>query len=189
MIPFPNIQIRQTYAQLGYNIERVQFEQKQPRADVNMQQIPAKLSITSPRGELTIDQTRAWDALGVGPVTEAMNRIYDQAQNLFLQNLARKVEQGNHLADIHTGANAIADNAQELLFSFPEFDYYGYASSGNVDLHYTAHEPIIDIELGGVELEAQANAPELFARQGMLNFYMLQYAKVEIIPPEIDMKI
>jgi len=189
MIPFPSIQIRTTNAQLGYDREPVVFEQRQPRADVQMRQVSAQQSITSPRGELTIDQSRAWDALGVGPVREAMNRIYDQAQSIFLQNLARKVEQGNRLAAIHTGGNPIADNAQELLFSFPEFDYYGYASSGNVDFRYVAHQAIIDVELGGVEMQAQANSPELYARQGNMNFYMIQYAKVEIIPPEIDIRI
>lgn len=186
---FPSIQIRQTFARLGMDADLARIEQRQPKATFELRQVPAQLSIESPKGELSIDQSKAWDALGRGGVMEAMNRIYGQARDVFLQNLARNVEQGNRLAAIHKGGNPIAENAMELVFTFPEFNYYGPASYDNVDVYYTAHKPIIEVNQGGVELYTEVNRPELTAHRGKLDIYMLQYANVEIIPPVIDARI
>ncbi len=185
----PTIQIRQTFARLGLDADHAKMEQRQPKASIDMRQVPAALSIEQPKGQLTIDQSRAWDALGRSGILEAMTRIRSQASSVFLQNLARKVEQGNRLTQIHTGVNAIAENAKELFGTFPEFDYYGYASSDNVDIDYQVNAPIIDVNQGGVDLNVQANRPELLVQRGKLDIYMQQYASVEIIPPAIDARI
>lgn len=187
---FPKIQIQQTPAKLGIDADLGNFDMRQPRANFEMTQEAAKLNIHQQQGDLKIDQTRAWDALGLGPVLEANRRIYSQTKHVALQGIARIVENGNRMAAIHiNGANPIADIAEQLKFEHFEFDYYGEASFDNVDITYTAHEPEINVIGGKVNLNTQPNAPEISYNKGKLDIYMLQYPKVEIIPPLIDLKL
>lgn len=189
MIAFPHIQIRQQYAKLGFDADPATMEQKQPKATFEMRYVKPKLDIVSPRGDLQIDQSKAWDAYGRGGHLAMMNRIYKEAHNVVMQGIARRVEQGNRLWAIHKGGNAIKENAKELVFQFPEFEYEGPAAYDNVDIHYTAQKPQINVERGRVELNTQVNRPELSVQRGKLDMYMQQYAKVEIIPPELDVQI
>ena len=189
MISFPQIRIRQQFARIGMDADLPRIEQRQPKADMEIRRENPKLHMTSPRGELEIDQSRAWAALGLGGILDAMNRIYGQVREIFLMNLQRKVEQGNRLTEIHTGVNAIAENARELLFRFPEIDYYGPASSDNVDIRYTARQPEIEVEPGTLDIQVRVNRPELVLHRGKLDIYMQQYAHVEIIPPQIDLRV
>jgi hypothetical protein len=185
----PTIQIRQTYAKIGIDADHAQLNQRQPKAGIDMKQVSAALSIEQPQGDLTIDQSKAWDALARAGVMEVMTRIRGNAQSVFLDNLAARVERGNRLARIHTGENAIAENAKNITFTFPEFNFSGYASPNNVDIDYTINRPIINIHQGGVDLNVQVNRPELNVQRGKLDIYMRQYGNVEITPPAIDARI
>ncbi|MDQ1911279.1 DUF6470 family protein [Paenibacillus sp. GD4] len=189
MVTFPQIQIRQQYAKLGMDADHAVIEQQQPKATYEMKRIPSQLDMKQPIGELTIDQSKAWDAYGKGGILTTMNRIYSQAESIALQGIARRVEQGNRLADIASKRNAIAENAKDLFFTFPEFDYAGPASYDNVDITYQARKPEIQVTDGRIDVNTHPNKPELSFQRGKLDMYMLQYASVEITPPAIDQTI
>jgi hypothetical protein len=190
MITMPRISIQQQYAKLGYNSDPVGEQSiRQPRATFELNTSKPKLDIRSPRGELDIDQSKAWAALGVGSNLETMNHIYAKARNVTLQGIGRIVDKGNRLAAIHENTNAIADIATQGAIEFFEYDYYVDASYDNVDLHYTANKSSINAERGTVNLHAQMNPAELDYTRGKMEFYMLQHASVKIIPPQIDLKV
>lgn len=183
---FPTISIQRIDARIGMSTTPGSFEQRQPKANLQMETRPAQLMMHSPPGELTIDQSRAWDALGVGPHYEMMNRIYSESKNIALQGIARIVEDGNRMAAIHTGENAIADIAQQIYFDSVPFDVRGPASFDNVDIQYIAHRPQIEVQEGQVNINIQASKPEFIYHSGKLDIYMQQYPRVEITPPKID---
>ncbi|MNI66083.1 hypothetical protein D3C73_1216260 [compost metagenome] len=184
----PMIQIRQTPAQLGIDADLGTQDIRQPRATFEMTQEAAKLDMEQPRGDLEIDQRKAWDALGVGPYLEAAQRIYAQSKNAAMQGIARIVENGNMIGDLRNRSNPIADIAQQLTFDRSEFDYYGDASYDNVDITYTANKPVINVSRGQINLNARLNPAEIEYNRGKLDIYMMQYPKIEFIPPEIDLK-
>ncbi|WP_201305401.1 DUF6470 family protein [Paenibacillus puerhi] len=186
MVSFPHIQIRQTPALIGIDADLGTQDIRQPRATFEMTTERPQQEIRQPRGELEIDQTKAWDALGRGPVLESFNRIYSQAHQIAMQGIARIVENGNRLAQIHLKTNAIADNAEQIRYNFSEFDIVGEASYDNVDIFYTARRPEINVIDGKVNLQTHPNRPEYEYYRGKLDIYMQQYPKVEITPPEID---
>lgn len=95
----PILQIRQTPALIGIDADPGTFSITQPKAEVNITTIPGELSIQSSRPELTIDQSRARAAYNGGSVLDMNKRIYSGIQQLYLQGLARKVEQGNRMAE------------------------------------------------------------------------------------------
>jgi len=183
------VQIRQTPALLGIDADPGKQEMSQPRATLEITTERSKLEMRQPQGELDIDQSRAWDALGLGNMLESMNRIYSQAKNVALQGIARIVENGNRLAAIHLDTNAFADIAEQQKFEHFELDYFGPASFDNVDIHYTARKPEISYEPAKVNIYSHPNRPEHIYHRGKLDIYMIQYPKVEFTPPQLDVKI
>lgn len=188
MASFPRIEIRQQYAKLGFDADLGQQSIRQPRATFELTTTSPKLNMQSPRGELDIDQSKAWDALGKGDALQFMSRIYARAQSLGLEGIGRIAEKGNRLAAIHLGGNPIADMAREEAFRTFPFQYYGPASYDNVDISYRANKLSIELEQGAVNLHAQMNPPEMDYIRGKLKFYMIQHGNVKITPPQIDLK-
>jgi len=182
----PRIQIRQQFAKLGIDADIGRQELRQPPATLTMRTTPRKVTIIYRSPDLVIDQSRAWDALGLGGILEAMTRIRAQAKRVALDGIARIAEKGDRLAAIHLPTNAIADIAQEEAHRFYEFDYFGPASMDNVDIRFTTYKPEIHFSGGDVNIDVRVNRPVHNYYRGKLDIYMQQYAKVEIIPPQID---
>ncbi|TXK80950.1 DUF6470 family protein [Paenibacillus sp. N3.4] len=188
MSSIPQIQIRQQPALIGIDADPGTQDIRQPQAAYEMQTERPTLEMHQTQGELQIDQSRAWDALGVGPILESMSRIYSQSKEIALQGIARIVENGNRMAAIHLPGNPIAEIAKQLTFEHPEFNYYGEAAYDNVDITYTAHRVEINVTDGKVNVNVQVNPPEISYNRGKLDIYVRQYANLEIIPPQIDLK-
>ena len=190
MSGIPQIQIRQQYGRIGIDADLGTQTIRQQSAKMTIDTEPARLDIRSKKGELFIDQSKAWDALGYGNHLEMMSRVYTEARNVGMEGIARIVERGNRMAAIHTKANVIADIAQEEAFRPYEFNYHFQpASIDNVDLQYIAHKPDIEVTPGKVDIQVDRRPPELSYTRGKLEIYMQQYPHLEIIPPQIDMKL
>lgn len=188
MISMPTIQIRQQYARIGIDADPAVLEMRQPKATLEITTERPGLSVQSRKGNLSIDQSKAWDALAIGGNLEMMQQIYSEVKNIVLQTIGRIVTDGNRMAAIHEGTNAIAELARERSLDMFEFDFAGPASYDNVDITYTANKPEIRVIPGTVNIQVQPHKPEINARRGKLDIYMLQYNKVEITPPQIDLK-
>ncbi|ULL20134.1 hypothetical protein DVH26_36640 [Paenibacillus sp. H1-7] len=154
-----------------------------------MKRVQPRLQMESPRGDMQIDQSRAWDALCRGGHLGTMNKIYSEARNIALQGIAKIVERGNSLGNIAAGGNPIVENAKQLFTERTEYNIAGLATSDNVDIHYTAQRPQIEVIGGSIEVNARVNKPELNVIRGKLDIYMLQYPKVEITPPQLDLRL
>lgn len=189
MITYQGIQIEQQYAKIGMWTEKGQQTIRQPRATFELDITPPKLDIRSPRGELTIDQSRAWDALSVGSNLDFMSRIYKQSLEFGLEGIARIVEQGNRLAAIHLPGNPIAEIARENAFRDLPITYHTLASNDNVDISYERKSPEIELIRGRVDGIIQRNNPEINYEKGRLHYEMLQYQWVKFIPPQWEMSI
>jgi len=186
MNPFPQIQIRQKPALLGIDADLGKQDIKQPRATFEMTTERPQQDIRQPGGELLIDQTRAWDALGIGPSLEVFSRIYSQGHEIALRGIARRVEDGNRMAQIHIKANAFAEIAKNVDRNFSEYDYAGEASFDNVDISYSARKAEINTVDGKVNLNTHPNRVEYEYYRGKLDIYMRQYQSIDITAPEID---
>ena len=185
----PKIHYRLTHAKLHIDGDPGKYDMRQPRPTFEMKRIDPKLEIRQPRGDLEIDYTKALDALGQGGNLETMHRIYSAARSVAMDGIARIVENGNRLAAIHKGGNAIAEIAQSSVNGFPEMDFAGEPSYDNVDVFYTAHKPEIEVIMGRIEYNSKVNPPIVEYHKGKLDIYMKQYPNVEMIPPQIDRRI
>lgn len=189
MSTIPTIRLDIQSAKIGIDIQRGQWDIRQPQPTVEMHTTPTKIEMRSAQGELHIDQSKAWDALGIGSNVTFMNRIYSESKDIALQGIARIVENGNRMAAIEKKGNPIADIAAEQAFEPSEMNYLGEASYDNVDLDYTQHQVEYDVNPGSVSIQITPHKPEISYTPGKVSIYLQQYPKVEMIPPEIDTKV
>lgn len=189
MFPIPMIQITQQYAKIGFDADLGAYDIKQPRPTVEITTTPAKVDIRSPRGDLNIDQSKAWDALGVGSNLDLMNLIYSQSKSIALQGIVRIVEDGNRMGAIHLDRNPIGDIAWDRAFGDLEPIEFPSPSYDSVDIQYTPRKPEINVELGNVVITSHPNQPQINYIKGKMNVYMEQYNSIEIIPPKLDLQI
>jgi hypothetical protein len=189
MFPIPQLQYRMEHASFSIDSDFADLQIKQPRPTMEIEQVPAEMDIKQPKGTMEIDQSKAWDALGKANNLEVMLRIYSSARDVWLQGIAKRVEDGNRMWAIHEGGNPIADMGQDFRVSFPEMDFAGEPSYDNVDIHYERANPDIQVQKGGAKITSRVNPPEIDSQRGKFDFQMLSYAKIEFTPPQIDTKL
>jgi hypothetical protein len=185
----PILQIRQTPAILGIDADLGAYSITQPKADVIIETTLGEWDIQSFPPELTIDQSRAFAAYNGGNTLDMNKRIYSGIQQLYLQGIARKVEQGNRMAQFFKPGNTIAEvyGTDTEPNSFPETR--GPASYDNVDIHFETRAPQIEFRPAKVNIQTEGHRPEIEYNRGKLNIYMQQYASIQFIPPEINVQL
>ncbi|WP_340399611.1 DUF6470 family protein [Paenibacillus sp. FSL H8-0079] len=186
MSTLPVVQIRTTPSVLSINADLGQFSLRQPKADVQLHTRPAKLTVKSHAPELNVDQSKAFAAYNGGNMIDMNARIYSGIQQIFLQNIANRVQQGDQLAEIHKPGNTIANIIGEDWqgTSFPEMR--GPASIDNVDVRVNVRAPELNYTPAVSELNVRVNRPEIEYQRGKLDIYVKQYASIQYTPPAID---
>lgn len=188
MIPIPQIRINQQYSKIGMDTEPGRYEIKQPRPVQQYKSTPSQLEIESPRGELQIDSGKAWDALGVGSNYGFLATVASEARRIALEGIARRVEDGNRMADLTNKNDPVPEFALRA-FDDLDIEYRTPAAPDNVDVQYTAKKPTVQFDPARLDIQTQVNPPEIEYIRGKLDIYLTQKASIEIIPPEIDMKV
>ncbi|PYE50647.1 hypothetical protein HUB98_14185 [Paenibacillus barcinonensis] len=186
MNTLPVVQIRTTPSILSIDADPGQFSLRQPKADVQLHTRPAQLKVQSHAPELNVDQSRAFAAYNGGNMIDMNARIYSGMQQIFLQNIANRVQQGNQLAEIHKSGNTIANIIGEDWqgTSFPEMR--GPASIDNVDIRFNVRAPELEYTPAVSEMNVTINRPEIEYQRGKLDIYVKQYASIQYTPPAID---
>jgi hypothetical protein len=183
------IQMRQQFARIGMDTTPGKWDMRQPPADIEMKFTPAKLETRYIPGELSIDQSRAREALGQGSPFQFTARVATESKQLALEGIGRRVEDGHKLGDIAHNKNAISDMAWQEQFRDYSFPYDGPYSYDSVDIQYTAHQPESNYTPSDLEVNVTPHKPEIQYTPGSVSTYMIQKQSLEIIPPQIDMKI
>lgn len=190
MVTFPQIQIRQQFAQIGFKAEHARLELEQPWVKMDYRREPIQMDFRYRPGVLEIDQHKAWDAYGIGGILNTMNRLYDQMTQVALEAIGNIAERGDRLAAIHKGGDAIVENATAVSRQgLYQFHYVGEARYDNVDIRYTPVPAQTTIIAGKVHTIMYKQEPVIRSERGAFHLWMERYAKVEIIPPEIDLRI
>lgn len=184
----PILEIRQTPAIIGMESSLGNFSIRQPQAELNITTTPGEWRIQTYRPELTVDQSRAWAAYNGGKMLEMNRRIYSGIQQLYLQGIAMRVEQGNRMAQFYKPGNTIAEvyGTDTATNPFPEIR--GAASYDNVDIYFKIQPSQFNFRPASVNIEVDTHRPETEYIKGKLDIYMQQYASVQFIPPELNVE-
>ncbi|WP_120463755.1 DUF6470 family protein [Paenibacillus aceti] len=184
----PQVQITTQPSLLGMESSRAQILIRQPRGELEIKSPRADMQISQPRPEMQIDQHDAWRAYNGGTALEMNRQIYSHMPQLFLEGLAKRVEQGNQLAAIHLGST-IAEVYGGDWQRDPFVEYRAPASYDNVNIYVQPHRPEINITQIKPEISGQSHNPEIDVEHGHLNIFVKQYASIQFTPPNIDVQM
>lgn len=187
MRTLPIVQIRTTPSILNIDADPGQYSIRQPKAEVQLNTKPAKLTVESHAIELNVDQDKAFAAYTGGKMIEMNARIYSGIEQQFLQNIAERVQQGNQLAAIHKPGSTIADIVGMDWQARPFPETRTPASFDNVDIRFNTQPPDIRYDPAASEMNVIINKPEIDYQRGKLDVYVKQYASIQYTPPTIDL--
>ncbi|RIX47297.1 hypothetical protein D3P08_25070 [Paenibacillus nanensis] len=118
------------------------------------------------------------------------NRIYNQNGKYAIDAIQATVQEYNRIGNILAEGNPIADLAKESMTKErPKLKIFGPATPNNVDYKPILKNPEIEVDLGGVDISAQPNRPEIEYRRGYVRTFMEQYPSVKITAPNIDITL
>ncbi|MDQ0192185.1 DUF6470 family protein [Paenibacillus wynnii] len=185
----PIVQIRQTSALIGLDTTAGSFSITQPKAEQQITTTQGEWSIHQTAPELTIDQSQARAAYTGGTYREMSQRIYSGIEQLWLEGIAKRMEQGERMANFHKPGNSIAEVYGEdwRPVSYPEIR--GEASYDNVDIHIETFPVSMEYQPAEVSVQIEARRPEINYTPATLDIYLRQKSSLSIIPPEIDIQI
>lgn len=175
------LSIRQTYAAIGIESRTAQQSIQSPPGELQIKQPVANMDFSSTRGQLQIDSSKAWHALGKGPHLEWNQAIYSRMKSVFMENLAEEVEAGHRMADITNSRSAFADLARAGIFKSNPVDYQVETPNyDNVRLTYTPGDISTVIEASPIEIEYTPIKPEIIVEPGKLDIYLRQRNSISI---------
>lgn len=185
----PVVQIQQTFSLIGLQTTPSSWSITQPKAELEITTSPGEWRIRQASGELTIDQSQARAAITGGTYSELSQRIYSGIEQLWLQGIAKRMEQGERMANIQNQGNTIAEvygNDWQPV-SFPETR--APASIDNVRIHYRAKPVEIQYRKAEVSIQFKTYQPEINFTKANLDIYLRQKPSLSFIPPELDIQM
>ncbi|MEI7025665.1 DUF6470 family protein [Paenibacillus sp. y28] len=178
--------MRQTFAQIGMETQNASVDMSSPDGELSIEQPQAKMDFKYDPGTLSIDSSAAWAALGKGGHLGWMNRIYSQLPEIFKQSLAKKAQEGQRAAQITNPANAFAEIARNNVWNGSGIQYTGPASVDNVNIQYEPGKPQTNIDPVKPSIQYTPVKPEVSFNRGSVDIYMKQMNSLDIWVSEYD---
>jgi len=184
----PQLQIRQTYAQLGLTIHKPIQEIQQPKAELNLRQEPAILEIKQPSGVLTIDTSEAQANMDLrGPI----RRTSDNAQYGYekaMEAIAQISQEGDRLRAIEHKGKPIPDIAFEESIMYQNNYTIDRTIGDGIEIRYEARKPEINVQVRGVRLDPVIHRPIHHYTPGKVEGYIKQWNSIsfDVIGLQID---
>lgn len=189
MLPIPQIQIRQTPALIGLETTAGSMAIAQPKADLQITITPGEWNIHSPGPDVTIDQSQARAAYTGGTLSEMNQRIYSGVEQLWLQGIANRMEQGERMLEFFKPGNSIAEIYGSDWRKAPYPETRAPASIDNVRIDIRAVPVQMEYRKAEVNIQAEAHTPEINYTRSSVEVYLRQRNTIEITPPEIDIQM
>jgi len=185
------ITMQSQMARIAMRTTPAQQEIEQPSANFEMKTTHAKVEITSTLPKVNIDQIEAFNESGLKTFKALTADMAAKAKSIMQENIGRIVEQGNQMADIQSGADVVAETADDNAFGqfAKEFGMVTMPTSGP---DITLQEGQVDIQVneGDVEVNSSPNKPIHNYQRGKLEIYLEQMNSLEIdvVEEHVDLK-
>ena len=115
------LNIRTTPLKIEINTQPARLELKTVPAKLEIRTRPARVEIRQHRGELTIDQSPCRASYGYKDFLQLAREQAEAGRQAALEAIGRMAEEGNRLASIETGENAVAEIASDrIAYTWPE---------------------------------------------------------------------
>ncbi|MCD5325910.1 MULTISPECIES: DUF6470 family protein [Pontibacillus] len=178
----PQIQIQTTLAKIGLTIQNAKHTYKQRPAEQQIQQPKADLSIKQESPKLSINQTKAWQNIGLKSVFVRAEEYASHAKQKGLEHIATMAQEGDELMRIENGGNPIASQAKRTVEGLWDFTINpgGRPAYELVDLSFNTGRATIDVKRNEPILRATRNEPQFQYERGQVTARIEQYSDVNI---------
>ncbi|SHF89223.1 DUF6470 family protein [Ornithinibacillus halophilus] len=177
----PQIQIRSQFAQIQMQTLPSRQEIQQPKAQLSIEQPKADLSISRIPSKLTIDQTQAWEDMGLMHVFRSNEIFAQNGRQGLLEGISRRAQQGDELMRIENGGNPIVSQANANGYdSMKQIGIKFIPSHNSVKISYQPTEVQIDVKQNEPNITVQPQKPIHNYEPGSIDISMKQYAELEI---------
>ncbi|KGK90336.1 hypothetical protein DP73_06700 [Desulfosporosinus sp. HMP52] len=168
-----------------YNIQNAKLNLQTTPPKMLMETTPATLEIAQPRGELTIDHTAYRYSIGLKNIADFSQDNAALGKQTAMETVARIVEEGNQMASIENGSNAVANIAFNASISnVPEITWAPIAAP---DIQYQAKPAQINAYAGKVDFTHLKGEVQGDYRPGKVDIKVIQYPSIEF--STVDVKV
>lgn len=173
--------MRSTNALIGINKENSNVTIEQPKADVEIKTEHANVKIESSLVKVEINQEQAFSESGLKGILELSIDNAKEAMQKMIQESGRIAEEGNRLANISSGEDAVAEIAYDnsINKSKHEFNMVTMPTSGP-EITVIEGENDIQVEGGNVDISVNINKPIVNYTAGKVETYIKQKNSLEI---------
>ncbi|MCM3111744.1 DUF6470 family protein [Lederbergia lenta] len=177
----PQIRMQSQSAQLAIQTQPSYQSIQQPKADLQIKQNQATMTIRTTPGKLTIDQTQAWEEMGIKSVFRSNQENTQKAKQAVLQGIARVSREGDEMLQSLKGRNVAAEQAARKANPPPSKTYITYIPSNfSVKTHYQPGKTEIRFIENKPVIQARTQKPIISYHQGKVDFSLKQHNSLKI---------
>ncbi|WP_379157240.1 DUF6470 family protein [Paenibacillus sp. sgz5001063] len=170
----PRIQIQQGYSKLAVETTQGQWDIKQPKPTLNLDQESGELQIEQNEGKLEIDSQKAWSALGLARFLEFADRVAQSSLESSMQNIAEIAQAGDRMMAFQKKGNAFAEIARQNAFKERPIEFCGPPSYDNVDVTFSPGTISMNHISSKVSADPEIHAPQIDYMPGKIKIYVAQ---------------
>jgi Family of unknown function (DUF6470) len=183
--------MQSTKGVLEVSITKALQKIEQPQADMTIRQRSADMDIQTTPGQLTIDQTQAWEDMNLMSIFKRIDEFARKGYQDWLSYLAKASSQGDQLMRIENKGNPLISQATHNSED-PILDYnVGFIPSAfSVKINYRPAVVNINWQTQKPEIQVQVNKPSHYYKPGAVKVEMKQMPSlhIEVIGLNVDQK-
>lgn len=184
------IRITTQQGQIGINTTNARLLITQRPAEIDTHTEQATLEMHTEQIQIRIDQQQCFNESGLMSPSAFSEDVSQQGKQAVYEGISRRAAEGNQMAAIEKGNDAIANIAFDNSFhiadfnitfmpkSKPEIDFVG----GNID---------IKVNEGSVEMKVKINRPDIEFEPGSIEIFLKQKPDISIkyIGENVDVEV
>lgn len=177
-------------ALIGINTTNTTMSIRQPKADFELKVRKPELEIHTEQGRIQIDQSQCFNEAGLMDIFTLTEDAAERGRQAAFEAIGRIVDEGNMLASIENGSNAIAEIAYQRSFTEHEFDI-GTIPKSRPKIDFIGGNVDIKVHEGDVEILTKPNKPIIDVENGSVEIFLRQKPEINIeyIGSNIDQKV
>ncbi len=181
------LRMQTTPIKMSYQTTNARQNIKTTRSQLSMRTENAKITMQSKNAKLLIDQTECFAQLGIKPTGQFSAESANYGKLMLQQGLARIVDQGNRMADIHIKTSPLPDQAVYNAFEQFEKAFNMQTATGvRPKITYVAGSLNINYQPGRVINNSTYQKPQIDYIPGKVDINVAQYNRLDI--SVIDLK-
>ncbi|MEJ8544107.1 DUF6470 family protein [Brevibacillus borstelensis] len=177
----PHIRMQSSFVQLGLNIRKPVQEIEQPRAEMNLRQEPAELTIQQGRMELSLDSSQARSNIGIMTSMQFSDSNASYGKSKLMEAIGQISYEGDTMMKIESPANAIAELAVDRGILLRD-GYTPPAASFDegVQVQFEKKPVVIDVKRNGMRMDPVLKPPVHKYTPGKVEPYILRWPSLQM---------